>query len=106
LGASDRAAWPLRPNHLLFWHAIRTAREQGHRWFDFGRTDTGQEGLRNFKRSWGAAEEPLVYRALGGRPQRAPARQGLATRMLEPVIRHSPPLLCRATGQMLYRYTA
>jgi CelD/BcsL family acetyltransferase involved in cellulose biosynthesis len=67
-GASDASNWSLRPNHLLFWHAIRAACEQGCRWFDFGRTDIGQEGLRNFKLSWGAAEEPLVYRALGGSP--------------------------------------
>jgi CelD/BcsL family acetyltransferase involved in cellulose biosynthesis len=105
-GASDTSAWPLRPNHLLFWHAIRTACEQGSRWFDFGRTDADQEGLCSFKRSWGAVEKPLVYRALGSGTERAPATQGLAARMLEQAIRHSPPLLCRATGEMLYRYTA
>jgi hypothetical protein len=26
--------------------------------------------------------------------------------MLEPVIRHSPLLLCRAVGEMLYRHIA
>jgi CelD/BcsL family acetyltransferase involved in cellulose biosynthesis len=105
-GASDPSAWSLRPNHLLFWHAIRTACEQGYRCFDFGRTDAGQEGLRNFKRSWGAAEEPLVYAVLGGRPARASVADGTAARMLEPVIRHSPLLLCRAVGEMLYRHIA
>jgi CelD/BcsL family acetyltransferase involved in cellulose biosynthesis len=105
-GASDTSAWSLRPNHLLFWHAIRTACEEGSRWFDFGRTDADQEGLRSFKRSWGAVEKPLVYRALGNGTERTPATQGLAARMLEQAIRHSPPLLCRATGEMLYRYTA
>lgn len=105
-GASDASAWPLRPNHLLFWHAIRTACEQGYRWFDFGRTDAGQEGLRNFKLSWGAVEEPLVYGTLGGSPQSTPTTEGMAARMLGPVIRHSPLLLCRAVGETLYRYTA
>lgn len=105
-GASEASAWSLRPNHLLFWHAIRTACEQGYRWFDFGRTDVGQEGLRNFKLSWGAAEEPLVYQTLGGKPGSASAAEGLATRMLEPVIRRGPLLLCRASGEALYRYVA
>jgi CelD/BcsL family acetyltransferase involved in cellulose biosynthesis len=105
-GASDASAWSLRPNHLLFWHAIRTACEQGYRWFDFGRTDAGQEGLRNFKRSWGAAEEPLAYGVLGGTPQPASAKEGMAAQMLAPAIRHGPLLLCRAAGEALYRYTA
>jgi CelD/BcsL family acetyltransferase involved in cellulose biosynthesis len=105
-GASDDSAWSLRPNHLLFWHAIRVACEQGYRFFDFGRTDDGQEGLRNFKLSWGAVEEPLVYRTLGGKPEPAAAGEGMATRVLGPVIRHGPLLLCRAVGETLYRYVA
>ena len=105
-GASDENMWPLRPNHLLFWHAIRGACEQGYRWFDFGRTDAGQEGLRDFKLSWGAAEEPLVYRTLGGTSESASAADGRATRVLGPVIRHGPLLLCRAIGETLYRYVA
>ena len=108
-GASDASAWRLRPNHLLFWHAIRTACEQGYQWFDFGRTDAGQQGLRDFKRSWGAAEEPLVYAVLGsGRTQekhRAPGDRMAAT-ALESAIQHGPLALCRAAGEMLYRYTA
>jgi CelD/BcsL family acetyltransferase involved in cellulose biosynthesis len=105
-GASDADAWSLRPNHLLFWHAIRGACEQGHRWFDFGRTDAGQTGLRDFKRSWGADEEPLVYQTLGGTPEPAAATEGMATRVIGPVIRHGPLLLCRAIGETLYRYVA
>jgi CelD/BcsL family acetyltransferase involved in cellulose biosynthesis len=105
-GASDANAWSLRPNHLLFWHAIQTASEQGNRWFDFGRTDAGHEGLRNFKLSWGAVEEPLVYGAVGGGSEAAPPTEGRAARALGPVIRHGPLLLCRAAGETLYRYTA
>jgi CelD/BcsL family acetyltransferase involved in cellulose biosynthesis len=105
-GASDESSWSLRPNHLLFWHAIRAACEQGYRWFDFGRTDIGQEGLRNFKLSWGAVEEPLFYGTVGGTPEPAPSAEGMATRVLGPVIRHGPLLLCRAAGETLYRYVA
>lgn len=106
-GASDPSAWSLRPNHLLFWHAIRTACEQGYRWFDFGRTDVEQEGLRQFKLSWGAIEEPLVYQTLGaGKPGLVPLTDGMGTRMLRPVIRHSPLLVCRGVGEALYRYVA
>jgi CelD/BcsL family acetyltransferase involved in cellulose biosynthesis len=105
-GASDAEAWSLRPNHLLIWDAIRRACEEGYRWFDFGRTDAGQDGLRNFKLSWGAIEEPLVYRALGGAPEQTTDPEGAATRLLGALIRRSPPLVCRVTGELLYRYVA
>jgi CelD/BcsL family acetyltransferase involved in cellulose biosynthesis len=108
-GASDESCWKLRPNHLLMWHAIRTACEQGYGVFDFGRTDIGHEGLRSFKLSWGAAEEPIFYDTLGAAPEPAPpadGSEGMATRVLGTVIRHSPPLLCRAVGEALYRYVA
>lgn len=105
-GASDEGSWSLRPNHLLIWHAIRAACEQGCRWFDFGRTDIGNEGLRNFKLSWGAVEEPLFYGVVSGAPESAPPGEGMASRVLGPVIRHGPLLLCRAVGETLYRYVA
>jgi CelD/BcsL family acetyltransferase involved in cellulose biosynthesis len=104
--ASDASAWSMRPNHLLVWHAIRTACERGYRWFDFGRTNVGQEGLRSFKLSWGAVEESLVYGTMGGRAEPGPVADGMAARMIGPVIRHGPLLLCRAAGEMLYRYIA
>lgn len=106
-GASDVSMWALRPNHLLLWQAIRTACEQRYQWFDFGRTEADQDGLRRFKLSWGAIEEPLFYQALdAGKPAPAPQADGRGARMLRPVIRHSPPLVCRAVGEALYRYVA
>lgn len=104
--ASDPSSRSLRPNHLLLWHAIRDACEEGYQWFDFGRTDVGQEGLRTFKLSWGAVEEPLIYRTVGDKPEPAASGDGMATRVLGPVIRHGPLLLCRAFGETLYRYVA
>lgn len=104
-GASDEEAWSLRPNHLLFWHAIRSACEEGYLAFDFGRTDAGHDSLAAFKRSWGAAEEPLIYSVLG-QASTADAAHGTAGRLLSQVIRHAPPFVCRAAGELLYRYVA
>ena len=104
--ASDEREWSLRANSLITWHLIKTSCEHGSQWFDFGRTDAGNEGLRAFKLSWGAAEEPLVYGTLGIRPQPAAARDGIADHLLASVIRHGPPVLCRAAGEALYRYAA
>jgi CelD/BcsL family acetyltransferase involved in cellulose biosynthesis len=104
-GASDERAWSLRPNHPLFWQAIQTACEQGCHSMDFGRTDAGQDGLAAFKRSWGAREEPLVYGNIGS-GDHAVTPGGTMTRALGAVIRHGPPLVCRVTGELLYRYSA
>ena len=104
--ASDDKAWSLRPNDLIIWHSIKTAFELDCRQLDMGRTDAGNEGLRAFKRSWGAVEEPLVYGTLGVVPEPAPANDGMAGQLLASMIRRSPLVVCRAAGEVLYRYAA
>jgi CelD/BcsL family acetyltransferase involved in cellulose biosynthesis len=105
-GASDERALLLRANDLVTWHSIKTACERGSRWYDFGRTDAYNEGLRAFKRRWGSLEEPLVYATLGIRPEPAPTRTGMVDQLLASAIRHGPPVVCRAAGEALYRYAA
>lgn len=100
-GASDAAALSLRPNNLLFAEVIRWAGADGCRTLDLGRTDLDNEGLRRFKRGWGAEELPLHYTYVGLDP---PSGRSLAERVLAVAIRNSPPLLSRATGAALYRH--
>jgi CelD/BcsL family acetyltransferase involved in cellulose biosynthesis len=104
--ASDERAWSLRANNLITWHLIKTACEQGSRSFDFGRTDAGNEGLRVFKQSWGAVEEPLAYGTLGVGSEPALVRHRMGDHLLASAIRRGPLVLCRATGEALYRYAA
>ena len=103
-GASDAASWSLRPNHLLFWTAIRWGCENGYHRFDFGRTDLASAGLREFKRYWGTDERPLVYSVLAERAPAAP--RGRLAAALGGVNRHAPPVVCRLTGELFYRYAA
>jgi CelD/BcsL family acetyltransferase involved in cellulose biosynthesis len=104
-GASDATSWKLRPNNALLWQAIAWACENGYSTFDFGRTEHGNEGLREFKRGWGTDETPLVYAVLG--PARLSAsRADRAVRLTKPVIQHAPDFVCRALGRALYRYAA
>jgi CelD/BcsL family acetyltransferase involved in cellulose biosynthesis len=107
-GASDAGAWSLRPNHALFWAAIREACTSQDRKFDFGRSDFASEGLRRFKASWGAVERPLVYSTTRAATAGAPGgvEDGPLGRAAAAVIRHSPPIVCRAIGRALYRYAA
>ena len=103
-GASDPEGWPVRPNHMLFWVAVRDACLRGDHRFDFGRTDLGNAGLRAFKSSWGARERPLVYSALA--PNALDGRHGLAERLLGAAIRRGPTWVCRGVGELVYRYAA
>jgi CelD/BcsL family acetyltransferase involved in cellulose biosynthesis len=105
-GASDAAYWGLHPNHLLFWTAIRWCCESGVRMFDFGRSDLGSSGLRQFKASWGAQEASLAYTTVGDPSATMRPPGGWLQDVLGAVIRHSPPLVCRAVGELLYRYAA
>jgi CelD/BcsL family acetyltransferase involved in cellulose biosynthesis len=103
-GASDDRYLSLRPNNVLLWEAIRWSGSNGYGTLDLGRTDLDQRGLRRFKSSWGAREEPLVYSTLG-----QTGGSGLSTRgaqLLKPMIRRSPPIVCRVLGEALYKYAA
>lgn len=99
-GASDPRALAKRPNNLLFSETIRWACEAGFKTLDFGRTDIDNEGLRAFKRSWGASEEPLSYTYFAARePSLEP---GLRDRLMGATIRRSPPAVSRLVGEALY----
>lgn len=60
-GASDRTRQHLRANNLLMWEAIRKYAADGARSLHFGKTDSDQAGLLQFKRGWGAVEKGLTY---------------------------------------------
>jgi CelD/BcsL family acetyltransferase involved in cellulose biosynthesis len=103
-GASDQAFRQHRPNNLLFWAAIRWGCENGYHTLDFGRTDTDNTGLREFKDGWSAHEEPLIYSTIADHPPQSAS--GRAEKMMGEVIRRSPPWVCRVLGELFYRYAA
>ncbi len=60
-GASDHIYHPLRPNNLVMWETINWYRENNCHLLNLGRTDTGDKGLLEYKRSWGGEESELNY---------------------------------------------
>ena len=60
-GASEERYWYLRPNNLVMWRAIQELARREIAMLHLGRTTHGNEGLRRFKLSWGAVEEPINY---------------------------------------------
>jgi Acetyltransferase (GNAT) domain len=101
-GASTPDSWNLRPNNLLMWSAMRWGCENGYHWFDLGRTDLANSGLRAFKSGWGAMEEPLVYSS--SHAGSSSTIVDIAMPLAHSVIRHSPPWVCRVTGELLYKH--
>lgn len=100
--ASDESAWAMRPNHLIAWTAIRTARDAGMSVLDWGRTDLAGDGLRRYKLAFGSHEETLVHSWLGARERAAFAVPSAA----QFLIRRGPAWVCRLSGELLYRYSA
>ena len=60
-GASNKKYQHLRPNNLVMWEAIRECVKRGFRTLSFGRTETDNEGLLQFKRGWNPEEELVNY---------------------------------------------
>jgi CelD/BcsL family acetyltransferase involved in cellulose biosynthesis len=100
-GASDPAHWGLYPNNLLMWHAMGWAAERGSTRFDWGRSGVEDAGLRHFKASLGGQERLLCYTRI---PDGEPEVGGWGPRLLRPVLTRSPAAVCRAAGELLYRY--
>jgi CelD/BcsL family acetyltransferase involved in cellulose biosynthesis len=101
-GASDARELGKRPNNLLFSETIRWACEAGFETLDFGRTDADNEGLRAFKRSWGADEHELAYTYFADREPTVEPQ--LRDRLMSATIRHSPAGFGRLVGEALYRH--
>jgi CelD/BcsL family acetyltransferase involved in cellulose biosynthesis len=103
-GASESADWKLGANFLVHWTAMEWGCLNGYRTYDFGRTDAGHESLREFKAAWGSNEIALPHTYIGGAG--ASSGRGRAAEILKKVIRHSPAVVGRAVGEVLYRYAA
>jgi lipid II:glycine glycyltransferase (peptidoglycan interpeptide bridge formation enzyme) len=102
-GASDAGAQILRGNNLVMWKAIEHLAALGFGVLHFGRTALADEGLRQFKRSWGTVEHTLEYHRSqdsthSTNPRLFPRGHGLYTR----VFRKLPLIVNRAVGTVVY----
>lgn len=88
--------------HLLYWTATQWGCENGFHTFDLGRSNVEHASLRHFKVGWGAREELLPYSWIGSAPERSASRR--SEHALGAVIRNSSPWMCRAVGEIFYRY--
>jgi len=106
--ASDNQHLSLRPNHLVYWEAIRWGIENGYKTLDLGKTDISNEGLQRFKLSWGAEEKVLIYNHLnlfGNLKNESDHDHGIL-RLVSHAIQAGPDFLCRGIGEVFYRFFA
>jgi lipid II:glycine glycyltransferase (peptidoglycan interpeptide bridge formation enzyme) len=105
-GASDYTHQELRANNLVMWTAIQWLVCRGCDTLHLGRTSLANEGLRRFKRGWGAVEYRLPYHKydfkLGQYTTEKDQAQGWHTNL----FRHMPISLARILGFLLYRHAA
>lgn len=110
---SDERALDCRPNHALYWHALRWGAESGHTELDFGPAKLGS-GLADFKQQW-SAEPVREYRfdyARGGAPvgdaddasgpgKMAEGRE--STSLVARTIERAPLRVLGVAGRIAYR---
>lgn len=92
-------------NMLLYWETLRTACVEGFRRFDFGRS-TRNSGTYEFKRHWGAVEEPLFWYTIPVAPRRHATIAG-ATRGADLAVRvwqRLPLAVTRSLGPRIRKY--
>ncbi len=101
-GASNTQAGRVRANNLVIWEGIRFWAHGGAEFLHFGRTDVEHEGLRRFKLSWGAIEQPLQYLRFDFRTGRWMVVESGSRRFSNRIFRHLPLPLNRVAGAMIY----
>jgi CelD/BcsL family acetyltransferase involved in cellulose biosynthesis len=101
-GASDPRYLQLKPNNAIFMEAIRWGAANGCHTFDLGRTDLDNEGLRSFKRGWGAQERILTYTLLSNHNSNAASKH--VPNAARALITRTPPITGRLVGAALYKH--
>jgi hypothetical protein len=102
-GASDPAALPHQPNHLVMREAIKWYRARNATAFSLGRTEIDNEGLRRFKLSWGASERILRYSRYDF-DRVAFARSPLRGNHPSRLFSKTPVSVLRLVGRLFYKH--
>jgi CelD/BcsL family acetyltransferase involved in cellulose biosynthesis len=102
-GGSDAKFNNLGATPMLFWRAIKDAKDAGMEELDLGRSDLDNPGLIMFKKRWSAASSTLTT-------WRAPvvtgttSREHLKVRLAKDVCAWLPNRVLTLAGRLLYRH--
>jgi lipid II:glycine glycyltransferase (peptidoglycan interpeptide bridge formation enzyme) len=110
--ASSEAHLDLRPNHAIYWHAIRWGAENGYRTYNMGDAPAGGS-LAAFKAQWGGVPTDRFEYHAGGTAGAADALRAASNRMDAGERRESvasriwgrtPLLVTQLASDVSYRY--
>lgn len=102
--ASDPAHRNNGGGYLVDWEVMLLGCAEGYTVLDLGRSDLDADGLRIYKKGWGAIETPLSYTRIS---RHAPSdKRPSVGELPKRIIRNSPIWVCRLLGETLYRWTA
>ena len=101
-GASDERLQELRANNLAMSEGIKNLVEGGAETLHFGRTDKENEGLRRFKRSWGATEETIDYARFDTANASWKHSRDRRSTLHQHIFRALPASLNRLAGAIIY----
>jgi CelD/BcsL family acetyltransferase involved in cellulose biosynthesis len=105
--ASSAAHLNLYPNYLLVWKGMEIALEKDCKYFDFGRSEPENAGLRLFKSQWASAESVLPYYyfpAVTGAS--GVSADSLKRKAMALFTRFVPEPILKLAGSVLYRHMA
>jgi len=103
-GASNLDYQHLRANNLVMWEGIKWYSTHGYESLSFGRTEPQNDGLRQFKKGWGAGEYSIKYYRYD-LPQGAfVENQSTLDGRYSKLIRTMPGPMLKAIGALLYRH--
>ncbi len=101
-GASDDRFQQFRGSNLVIWHGILYSRRQGCSHLDFGRTTSGNEGLRRFKLGYGTTERTIDYLRLDLKTMTITPAVDRTEGRLTQLYTKVPQTLSRWIGRLLY----
>jgi Acetyltransferase (GNAT) domain len=102
--ASDNVFQGLRGNNLVIWEAIKRLMTDGCKTLHFGRTSMGNEGLRRFKKGWGAIEEMIEYFRFDPLKGAWESARDRSSGFHTEIFRRLPLAFNRLAGAAIYRH--
>lgn len=103
-GASDRRYQHLRANNLVMWEAIKWCSKNGYKTFDFGRTESENNGLLQFKRGWGTNEKTIKYYKYNFKKASFISERSKVTGFHNMIFNVTPIPMLKFVGSMLYKH--
>jgi CelD/BcsL family acetyltransferase involved in cellulose biosynthesis len=100
--ASDERFQELRGPNLVIWQSLRRLINAGVMELDFGKTSQANEGLRRFKRQWGAEERVIRYARYDFARRRFVKTSDLAAGLQARIFALMPVAVSRCIGRAVY----